>query len=107
MMPFPKQAKHDFTTVRISAIEPNQSGIYGIFNHSHCIYLEKTEDIKESLLQHVTGKSDQAACIFQNDPQYWLAAIVPKSKLMFWERILLGEFRPVCLAQQVIERENR
>ena len=96
-MPFPKQQKHDFTTAKICTIKPNQSGIYGVFNHSWCIYIGKAEDIRESLLQHANGESNQSACILKNGPQYWLAAIVQKSQLSFWERILLGEFKPVCI----------
>ena|SRR5215208_932416 len=106
-MPFPKQQRHDLTTAAIRSMQPNQSGIYGIFNHLHCIYIGKTEDIRESLLQHANRESEQSACIFKNDPQYWLASIVSKSQLGFWERMLLGEFRPVCIAQQVTRSQKR
>src|SRR5215207_10062123 len=98
-LPFPKQEKHEFTLETISTIRSGQPGIYGIFNHICCIYIGKAEDIRECLLQHACGESEQSVSIFKKKPQYWLASIVAKSQLDFWERILLQEFRPVCRPQ--------
>lgn len=94
-MPFPKQPKHDFTIPVINTVTPKQPGIYGIFNHSYCIYIAQTEDIRESLLKHVNNDSDHSAWIFEHDPQYWQAAVVEKSQLSFWERILITELKPL------------
>jgi hypothetical protein len=98
-MVFPKQVKHEFTLSGISAAHPYQPGVYGIFNHSRCIYVAKAEDIRASLLQHFEGRSDVSCCIFENEPVYWLATIVDRSLLSFWENILLSECRPVCISK--------
>jgi hypothetical protein len=98
-MPFPKQDKHGFTLSKISKVQPNQAGVYGIFNHAGCIYIEKAKDIRESLLLHVSQQSEQSQCIFGHDPQYWLALVVDRSQLFTWERILCREFAPHCLTQ--------
>lgn len=97
-MKFPKQAKHAFTLSGISAARPYQPGVYGIFNSSCCIYIAKAEDIRASLLQHFQRSSDMSCCIFENEPDYWLATIVDRSLLSFWENILLGECSPVCIS---------
>lgn len=97
-MPFPKQEKQAFTVTRISAVRQKQPGIYAIFNHSYCIYIGKADCIQTSLLEHIRGQSQQAVCIFENDPQYWLAMVVAKSQLNFWEGILTREFKPVCMS---------
>jgi hypothetical protein len=94
-MPFPKQPKHDFTVSVISKVTPKQPGIYGIFNHSCCIYIAQAEDIRESLLKHANNESSDSAWIFERDPQYWQAAIVHESQLSFWEKILSREFKPL------------
>jgi hypothetical protein len=98
-VPFPKQEKHEFTLETISTIRPGQPGIYGIFNQTRCIYIGKSEDIRECLLQHARGESEQSVSISKKKPQYWLASIVAKSQLDFWERILLQELKPVCRPQ--------
>jgi len=98
MMIFPKQVKHEFTLSGISAAHHYQPGVYGIFNHTGCIYIAKAEDIRASLLQHFQGGSDISCCIFENEPVYWLATIVDRSLLSFWENILLSECSPVCIS---------
>jgi len=103
-MPFPKQQKHDFTNATLSTLHTDQSGIYGIFNHTCCIYIAMAEDIRESLLQHLNGQSSQFACISENDPQYWLASIVHKTLLSFWEKILLAKYSSVCVSQSTSKR---
>src|SRR5687768_15292690 len=80
-MPFPKQPKHDFTLTAISTVRPNQSGIVGIFNHTHCIYVAQTDDLRENLLSHINRESSHATLIFEHDSQYWQAAVISKSKL--------------------------
>lgn len=104
-MPFPKQARHEFIPSRVSAVRPNQPGVYGIFNHSCCIYIAKAEDIREGLLQHFQRQSDLSACIFEHEPVYWQATIVDRSLLSFWENILRVECRPVCTSQPFNKRQ--
>lgn len=97
-MPFPKQEKHDFTVAKISTMKPNQAGVYGIFNHSHCLYIGRADDIRKSLLEHVNRESQQAPCIFENDPQYWVAMVIHRTQLSLWERVLMKEFHPSLCA---------
>ena len=106
-MPFPKQDKHDFTVSKISTMEPNQAGVYGIFSHSGCIYLGTADDIRASLLQHVGRQSQQSGCIFEYQPQYWLAAVLEKKQVHTWERILWAEFEPFCEYQAISTRGKK
>lgn len=101
-MPFPKQDKHDFSIPKISTMQPNQAGVYGIFGPSGCIYVEKAKDIRESLLLHVSGQSEQSNCIFNHSPKYWLAMVMDRSQLFTWERILCREFEPLCVPQTTL-----
>jgi hypothetical protein len=100
-MPFPKQERHCFTIAKVSTLEPNQPGVYGIFSNASCIYIERTKDIRESLLLHVSRLSEQSHCIFKHHPKYWLAMIVEKNQLLTWERILSREFEPRCQPQTI------
>ena len=106
-MPFPIQENNAFTVARISATREKQPGLYAIFNHSYCIYLGKADCIRTSLLEHINGQSQQSVCIFENDPQYWLAMVVAKSQLSFWEGILLREFKPLCMSQPSTSMQYR
>ena len=99
-MPFPKQEKHCFTIAKISTLQANQPGVYCIFNNAGCIYMERTKDIRESLLRHVRRQSEQSNCIFEHHPKYWLAMIVEKNQLPTWERKLSKEFEPCAYFKQ-------
>lgn len=94
-MPFPKQPKHDFTLDTIASIRPHQPGVYGIFNTTHCIYVGQAEDIRESLIRLANREANESTWIFEHHPQYWQAAIIHKSQLSFWEKILTRELKPI------------
>ncbi len=99
-MPFPKQEQHCFTIAKISTLQANQPGVYGIFSHAGCIFIERTKDIRGRLLLHVRRQSEQSNCIFEHHPKYWLAMIVEKNQLLTWEKNIVQGIEPCCLSLQ-------
>jgi len=80
-MPFPKQDPRRFTEAGVSSIAAGQTGVYGIYNRSEWIYIGQAEDLRERLLEHVRGNSDQSRCIRKHNPTSWVGQIVDKSQL--------------------------
>jgi excinuclease UvrABC nuclease subunit len=95
-MPFAETDRRPFSENNISSLDPNQSGCYGIFNNTQCIYIGQAHDLKERLLQHVNRKSDQSTCIWQNNPTYWLGTLVNIGNLDQKEKSLISEYNPIC-----------
>jgi hypothetical protein len=64
-MPFPQENSFAFTPVSVRAHAPSASGIYGIFNGSQWIYVGAGDDIRQTLLAHL---SDTEVCIRRFNP---------------------------------------
>ena len=89
-MPFTYDLR-PFTRDSISVLTANQSGVYGIFKGTSCVYVG-SGDIKERLLAHF---DEDNACITRNAPDQWTAIVLqgdPKAR----EAELIREYAPPC-----------
>ena len=95
-MPFPEQDPREFTEAGIEILDPNQAGVYGIYNNQIWIYIGKADDIRKRLLEHFNGTSDQAKCIWRNKPTHYLAVAEGSEGIDTQETALTQEFNPIC-----------
>lgn len=89
-MPF-KFDMRPYTKERISSLNPNQNGVYGIFKDATAIYIG-SGDIRERLLAHIGGDNP---CITQKNPNLWTAE-VSKGDPTGREGKLITEYQPTC-----------
>ena len=89
-MPFPHE-KRPYTRENILSLNPNQNGIYGIFNGDVAVYIG-SGDLRERLLAHLGGDNP---CISRNNPNLW-TGIVFSGDPTTREGKLIREYQPIC-----------
>jgi len=89
-MAFVKQDPRPFTRPGIDWLNPNQTGVYGIFREGQWIYVGKG-DLKSRLLDHLNG---DVPCIIHQAPTHFLAEVTAASDSR--ERELILELNPIC-----------
>jgi len=67
-MPFPEQQPRLFDQQGINSLPVGQSGVYGIFKSEIMIYIGKADDLRQRLVEHFTGQSDQSGRIWNEHP---------------------------------------
>jgi len=92
-MPFVEQDPRLYTREGILALDPGQTGVYGIFNATTWIYVGKAEDLRERLLEHLNGDNP---CITRYSPTKFVGEKVQLSNLDAREKELIRELSPVC-----------
>ena len=76
-MPFDLSKSYSFTEQGISALNPDQQGVYGITNsQSQFIYVGQAEDLRKRLLEHFNRLSKQSGCIWEYAPALFYAHLV-------------------------------
>ena len=80
-----------YTRQEIESLNPNQSGVYGIFRDSVAVYIG-SGDIRARMLAHFNGDN---ACINSNTPNQWTAEVISGDPIPR-ERQLILEYQPVC-----------
>lgn len=91
-MPFPKQTARLYTRANVEALNPNQNGVYGLYNKSDWVYVGKSNDIRGRLLDHLNGDNP---CIIREKPTHWVDVViqgVPSAR----EQQLILELKPTC-----------
>lgn len=91
-MPFVQQTPRAFTKANIEALNPNQYGVYGIFNQSKWIYIGKG-DIRTRLLAHLNGDK---SCILRELPTHWVNEVCVDPLMSNREKQLIIELNPSC-----------
>lgn len=89
-MPFPSQTPRAFTKANIEAINPGQTGCYGLYREGVWIYVGRG-DIRDRLLNHFNGGN---ACITREKPTHWVDVVT--SDDVAEEKKLIVELTPVC-----------
>ncbi len=92
-MPFLQQPIRSFTRTGISEFNPNQYGVYGIFNQDRWIYIGKG-DIRKRLLAHLNGDNP---CILKAKPTHFVAEVTQYADAR--EKQLIQEMKPSCNVQ--------
>jgi hypothetical protein len=90
-MPFLQQAPRKFNRIEIESLDPNQNGVYGIFNEREWIYVGKG-DLRQRLLDHLNGDNPS---ILQRQPTHWVGEVFAQNPSER-ERILIIECSPIC-----------
>ena len=91
-MPFIQQTPRAFTKQNVEALNPNQNGVYGIFNQSRWVYVGKG-DIRARLLAHLNGDNP---LILQDGPTHWVDEVCVDPHMSARERQLIIECGPSC-----------
>lgn len=84
------QKTRPFTKSDIESLNPNQVGVYAIWNTIEYIYVGRGP-IRERMLAHVTGDNP---CILNSGPTAWTAEVTGSS--VDREKQLILELRPKC-----------
>jgi hypothetical protein len=90
-MPFVQQTPRVYSRENVSALNPNQNGVYGLFKQGTWVYVGKG-DIRQRLLDHLNGDNP---CITRQAPTHWVDEIVqgdPSNR----EKQLILELTPAC-----------
>ena len=91
-MPFSEKVatEHPYTKDEAEDLEPNQNGVYGIYNKHELIYIGRG-DIRERMLGHIGGDN---LCINIHKPTGWVAVVT--GQMTSLEKELIEEYDPVC-----------
>ena len=81
-----------YTREDISALNPTQSGVYGIFDSSNVVIYIGSGDIRERMLAHFGGDND---CIIRYRPTKWTSSVFSGDPRSI-EGELIQEYNPVC-----------
>lgn len=72
-MPFIEQESRPFAREGIEWVNPNQLGVYGLFNRDAWVYVGRG-DIRQRLLDHLNGDN---YCITSARPTHFVAEVHP------------------------------
>lgn len=91
-MSFIQQTPRAFIKQNVESLNPNQFGVYGIFNQNRWIYVGKG-DIRKRLLDHLNGDNP---CILNAQPTHWVDETCSESRMDIREKQLISELKPLC-----------
>lgn len=90
-MPFPQQTPTPFARQWIENLNPNQTGVYGIYSGPICIYVGKAGDLRQRLLEHLNGDN---FLITAAGPTHFVTMLANPPDAA--EKALIIELRPRC-----------
>lgn len=91
-MPFLHGARA-FTRQDIESLNPNEIGVYGIYNQYEWIYVGKG-NLRARLLAHLNGDNP---CITRRHPTNWTGEVFQsQDQLDLREQALIVELNPTC-----------
>ena len=91
---------HRFTEAGIKANASNSAGVYQIDAGSTVVYVGQSRTIRDRLLEHQSGQSDQAGCINGQGANWFRYTLVANEKeRLALEARLRRERDPVCNRQ--------
>ena len=91
-MPFENSVAHAFTAVSIRAHAPSYPGLYGISNAREWIYIDQTDNIQDSLLQHLERDSS----LLTRVPTGFVFELSHSDRQHTRRERLIREYAPVC-----------
>lgn len=95
-MPFGKKFRFDFTAREISEHAPKESGVYGIFNETGCVYVGEAPDVQACLFSQLRGGTDESCWIRILHPAYFAFEPCEGAARNQRELALIAELNPVC-----------
>ena len=91
-MPFPEQIPKAFSRTKIENLSPGQTGCYGLYRESTCVYVGRG-DIRNRLLAHFNGDNP---CITREGPTHFVTVVTTVLTDEARERELITELDPIC-----------
>ena len=91
-MAFIQQEPRLFTQKNVEALNPDQSGVYGIFKQGQWIYIGKG-DLRKRLLSHLNGDNP---CILAAGPTHWVGEVLRDPAMSAREVRLTIDCKPIC-----------
>ncbi|HYK91916.1 MAG TPA: hypothetical protein VE398_24330 [Acidobacteriota bacterium] len=90
---FNTQVHFRFDRPSILSNAPVLSGVYGLFRTKQWIYFGESENMQQSLLEHVDGDNPD---ILKMAPTHFTFEVWSGNKRIARQNQLIQEFRPVC-----------
>jgi excinuclease UvrABC nuclease subunit len=95
-MPFQNtNAAFTFTENGIATYAPRESGVYGIYNATHWIYVGESKDMEGRLYEHLRAESDQSARILKHNPTGYAFERCAAATRLGRETALIVELNPL------------
>ena len=88
----------EFKSLDIAAFVPNSAGVYIIADSSNrAIYIGQSETLRNRLLEHAGGTSDQSGCISREFPnKVYYKLIMDQGERLKAEQDLIRDRHPIC-----------
>lgn len=82
-----------FAKEAILSLDPNQYGVYVIYNHlNECVYVGMG-DIRTRLLCHIDGENP---CILRRQSSRWYGEVLTQAEMVEREKFLIKTLAPTC-----------
>ena len=72
---------------------PNMSGVYTIYTSQRWLYVGESDDVKQSLFNHLTEPS---ACMTRRGPLSFSFELVPPAERVRRQQALVAALEPTC-----------
>jgi hypothetical protein len=82
-----------FTYEGVREKAPNASGVYTIYTSQRWVYVGESDDIKQSLFQHL---NEPTACMDRFGPLSFSCELVPATERAAHQQTLIAELKPAC-----------
>ena len=92
-MPFNQFTPRSFTTGTVQMYAPVMSGVYGISNAREWIYIGQTDNIQDSLLNHL---QETDTTLKKREPTGFVFEICDQAQRASRQNRLVGEYGPSC-----------
>jgi len=95
-MPFNQFTPRNFTSDAIQMYAPAASGVYGISNAREWIYIGETDNIRNSLLNHL---HEINTTLIEREPTGFVFEVCDQAQRASRQDRLVGEYGPACNRQ--------
>ncbi len=92
-MPFDRPLPRLFTNIAVRNYAPVASGVYGLSNANHWIYIGESDNLQASLLAHLNEPNSE---LMKLAPKGFVLETCDRSNRIARLDRLITEYRPVC-----------
>ena len=96
-MPFNQITPRNFTNDAVQMYAPDMSGLYGISNAREWIYIGETDNIQNSLLNHL---NEIDSSLMKRAPTGFVFEVCDQARRASRHDRLVGEYDPTCNRQE-------
>lgn len=95
-MPFNQFTPRNFTSDSVRMYAPVASGVYGISNAREWIYIGETDNIRNSLMNHL---QETNTALIKREPTGFVFEVCDQAQRSSRQDRLVGEYGPACNRQ--------